>query len=78
MTNQKYFDDADVGPFQPPGTYPIQRQGEATVVAGWDVDDYEAIEQNLEGLTAGILDMTIGEVQRHFQSHTVGMSGPLR
>jgi len=36
------------------------------VVAGWDVDDYEAIEQNLEGLTARIPDMSIGKVPRHF------------
>jgi hypothetical protein len=47
------------------------------VVAGWDVDDYEAMEQNLEGLTAGIPDMSIEEVPRCYQRHTVGMSGLL-
>ena len=78
MTNQKYPDYTDVGPFRPPGTSPVQRRWEATVVAGWDVDDYKAIEQNLEGLTAGILDMSIDEVLRHFQHHNVGMAGPLR
>jgi hypothetical protein len=78
MTNQKYPDYTDVGPFRPPGTSPVQRRGEAAVVAGWDADDYEAIEQNLEGLTAGIPDMSIGEVPRHFQRHTVGVAGPLR
>jgi hypothetical protein len=48
------------------------------VVAGWDADDYEEIKQNLEGLTVGILDMSIGEVPRPFQCHTVGVVGPLR
>jgi hypothetical protein len=43
-------------------------------VARWDVEDYEAVEQNLEGLTAGILDMAIGEIPRRHQCHTVGVS----
>jgi hypothetical protein len=47
------------------------------VVAGWDADDYEAMEQNLEGLTAGIPDMSIEEVPRRYQRHTVGVSGSL-
>jgi hypothetical protein len=47
-------------------------------VAGWDADDYEAIKQNLEGLTTGIPDMSIGKVPRHFQRHTIGVAGPLR
>ena len=48
------------------------------MVAGWDAEDYEAIKQNLEGLTAGIPDMSIGEVSMCFQRHTIGVFGPLR
>jgi hypothetical protein len=47
------------------------------VVAGWDADDYEAMEQNLEGLTTDIPDMSIEEVPRHYQCHTVGVSDSL-
>jgi hypothetical protein len=47
------------------------------VVAGWNADDYEAMEQNLEGLMTGILDMLIEEVPRCYQCHTVGVSGSL-
>jgi hypothetical protein len=47
------------------------------VVAGWDADDYEAMEQNLEGLTTDIPDMSIEEVPRRYQCHTVGVSGSL-
>jgi len=47
------------------------------VVAWWDVDDYEAMEQNLEGLTASIPDMSIDEVPRRYQRRTVGVSGSL-
>ena len=32
------------------------------------------VEQNLEGLTADILDMTLEEVPRRDQRHTVGVS----
>ena len=46
-------------------------------MAIWDVEDYEAIEQNLEGLTADVLDITIGEILRHYQHHIVGMSESL-
>ena len=68
------FDDTDVGPYRPPGTSPIQRQGEVAPVARWDVEDYEAVEQNLEGLTADIPDIAIGEILRHYQHHTLGLS----
>ena len=66
-----------MGPYRPLGTSPVQRRGEAAVAVGWDADEYEAIKQNLEGLTAGIPDMYIGEVSRRFQCHTVGVSGSL-
>jgi hypothetical protein len=46
-------------------------------VARWDVEDYEAIEQNLEGLTADVPDITIGEILRCYQRHTVGVSESL-
>jgi hypothetical protein len=32
------------------------------------------VEQNLEGLTTDIPDMTLEEVPRHDQRHTVGVS----
>jgi hypothetical protein len=34
----------------------------------WDVEDYEAIEQNLEGLTADVPDITIGEILRCYHA----------
>ena len=40
----KKFDNADVGPHRPLGTFPIQRRGEVVVVARWDDGDYEAVE----------------------------------
>jgi hypothetical protein len=41
MTNQMLFDDADVGPYRPPGSSPIQRRGERDVVAGVAAADFE-------------------------------------
>jgi hypothetical protein len=73
----KTFDNTDVGPHRPLGTSPIQRRGEATVVAGWDTGDYEAIDQNLEGLTTDIPDISIDEILRCYQRHTVGVSGSI-
>jgi hypothetical protein len=35
------------------------------------------VEQNLEGLTADIPDMTLEEVLRHDQRHTVGVSAAM-
>jgi hypothetical protein len=43
-------------------------------VPRWDAEYYEVVEQNLEGLTAYILDMPLGEVPRRYQCHTVGVS----
>jgi hypothetical protein len=77
MTNQKLFDNIDVGPHRPPGTSPIQRRGEAVEVAGLVVADYEAIEQNLEGLTTDVPDISIDEIPRHYQHHTMGVSSSL-
>jgi hypothetical protein len=73
--NTKFiFDDTDVGPYRPPGTSPIQRRGEVAPVPQWDAEDYQAVEQNLEGLTTDIPDMPLGEVPRRYQRHTVGVS----
>jgi hypothetical protein len=68
------FDGTYVGPYRPPWTYPIQRWGEAALVARWDAEDYEAVEQNLEGLIADIPNMTIREIPQRYQCHTVGVS----
>ena len=62
---KKYlFDDTNVGPYRPLGTSPIQRRGEAALVARWDAKDYEAVEQKLEGLTVDVSDIAIGEIPR--------------
>jgi hypothetical protein len=47
------------------------------VVVGWGVEDYEVAEQNLEGLTADISDITINEILRRYQRHIVGIFGSL-
>jgi hypothetical protein len=47
------------------------------MVAGWDVGDYEAVEQNLEGLTTDIPDISIDEIPRRYQRHIVGVSSSL-
>jgi hypothetical protein len=52
----------------------FNRRGEVAPVPRWDAEDYEAVEQNLEGLTADIPDMPLGEVPRRYQCHTVGVS----
>jgi hypothetical protein len=73
--NTKFIvDDTDVGPYRPPGTSPIQRRGEVAPMPQWEAGDYQAVEQNLEGLTIDIPDMLLGEVPRRDQRHTVGVS----
>jgi hypothetical protein len=75
--NTKFiFDDANVGPYRPPGTSSIQRRGEVAAVLQY-VEDYQVVEQNLEGLTADIPDMPLEEVPRRDQCHTVGVSGSM-
>jgi hypothetical protein len=74
LIKKSLFDDTDVGPYQPIGMSPIQWRGEAAPMTRWDGEDYEAVEQNLEGLTADISDITIGEIPRHYQCHTLGIS----
>jgi hypothetical protein len=77
-TNTKMFvDNTDVGPYRPPGTSPIQRRGEVAATAPQYVEDYQVVEQNLEGLTADIPDMTLEEVPRRDQRHTVGVSAAM-
>ena len=39
--------------------------------------DYQVVEQNLEGLIADIPDMTLEEVQRRNQCHTIGVSASM-
>jgi hypothetical protein len=43
-------------------------------VPRWDTEYYEAVEQNLEGLSADISYMPLGEVPQRYQCHTVGVS----
>ena len=77
LIKKSLFDDTDVGPYRPPGTSPIQWRGKATPVARLDAEDYEAVEQNLEGLIADVPDIAIGEISRCYQLHTVGVSESL-
>jgi hypothetical protein len=46
-------------------------------VAGWDAEDYDVIEKNLEGLMTNIPNISIEEILRHYQRHVVGVSGSL-
>jgi hypothetical protein len=69
-----FIDNIDVGPYRPPGTSPIQRRGEAAAVVPQYAEDYQVVEQNLEGLTTDIPDMNLEEVPRRDQRHTVGVS----
>jgi hypothetical protein len=66
-----------VGPHRPPGSSPIQRRGERVEVAGLAIADYEAIEQNLEGLTMDVPDASIDDISRCYQCHTVGVSASI-
>jgi hypothetical protein len=68
-----FVDNTDVGLYRPPGTSPIQRRGEVATTPQY-AEDYQVVEKNLEGLTADIPDMTLEEVPRHDQRHTVGVS----
>ena len=47
------------------------------MVSGWDAEYYEAVEHNLEGLTTDIPDISISDILRRYQRHTMGMSGSL-
>jgi hypothetical protein len=69
-----FVDNTDVGPYRPPGTSPIQRQGEVAAAPPQYAEDYQVVELNLEGLTTDIPDMTLEEIPRRDQRHTVGVS----
>jgi hypothetical protein len=60
----------------PPRSSPIQIHGDigAVVGRGVAVGDIEDIKYNLEGFTIKIHDITVDELPRHYQRHTVGMS----
>ena len=62
LNTKFFFDETDVGPYRPPGTSSIQWRGEVGPLPQWDAEDYEAVEQNLEGLTTDIPEMPLGEV----------------
>jgi hypothetical protein len=47
------------------------------MVSEWEAGDYEAVEHNQEGLTAYIPNISIDEILRHYQCHTVGIYGSL-
>jgi hypothetical protein len=72
----KSSQNADVAPFRPPGSSPIQRCGEASAAVGQGVvaKDLKDIEHNLEGLTMDIPDIIVDELPRCYQRHIVGVS----
>ena len=43
-------------------------------MARWDAEDYEGVEQNLEGLTADVPYIAIGDILRCYQRHTMSVS----
>jgi hypothetical protein len=43
-------------------------------VPQWDAEDYQAVEQNLEGLITDIPDMPLGDIPRRYLRHIVGVS----
>ena len=47
------------------------------MVVGWDAGDYEVVKKGIEGLTTDILDISIDEILRRYQRHTVGVSSSL-
>jgi hypothetical protein len=57
-----FVDNTDVGPYRPPGTSLIQRQGEVATKVPQYAEDYQVVEHNLEGLTTDIPDMTLEEI----------------
>jgi hypothetical protein len=65
-----------VAPYRPLGSSPIQRQGEVGFVTGrgFVAEDLEEIEQNLDGLTMNIHDITVDELPLRYQCHTIGVS----
>jgi hypothetical protein len=69
--------NADVGPYRPPGSSPIQRRGERGVVAGVGCCRSRGHRKNLEGLTMNVPDATIDDIPRHYQRHTVGVSASI-
>jgi hypothetical protein len=72
-----FVDNTDVGPYRPPDTSPIQRRGEVAAIVPQYAKDYQVVEQNLEGLTTDIPDMTLEEIPRRDQRHTVGVSAAM-
>jgi hypothetical protein len=76
LIQNRFVDNTDVGPYRPPSSSPIQRRGEVPTAPQY-TEDYQTVEQNLEGLTADIPDMTLEEVPRRDQRHTVGVSAAM-
>jgi hypothetical protein len=75
----KSSQNADVAPFRPLGSSPIQRHGEISVVVGRGlaVEDLEKIEHNLEGLTMDIPEIIVDELPQRYQCHIVGISASI-
>jgi hypothetical protein len=72
-----FVDNTDVGLYRPPGTSPIQQRGEVAATAPQYAENYQVVEHNLEGLIADIPYMTLEEVPRRDQRHTVGVSAAM-
>jgi hypothetical protein len=66
MTNQILFENANVGPYCPPGSSPIERRGERGFATREVVADFETIEKNPEGFTMNIPDASIDDIPRQY------------
>jgi hypothetical protein len=77
MTKSSSLINADVGPYPPSGSSPIQRLRVRVSIAGVAAADVEAVEQNLEGLSIHVPNATVDEIPRHYQCHIVDVSASI-
>ena len=69
---------ADIGPSRPVGASPIERRGAVRemVIRCTEVDEeLDKMEENIQRLTMGILDISIDDLPRLYQCQTTGVSG---
>ena len=69
---------ADIGPAHPARASPIERKvAFIYMVVHLSEEDEELrdIEENMQLLTVGIPNVSIDDLPRHYQCHTVGVSG---
>ena len=68
----------EIGPVHPTGMLPIERCAifrDMAVHRSEENEDLGYLEEDLNRLTVGILDVTTDDLPRRYQRHTVGVSG---